>query len=409
MRMFAFALVLITLAPGTTLAHEDEMTSVVSATMPGPLAPFTFASATTAQCKRNQTLIGGGALEAGSTSNGLHLNASIPSDSTPTAWIATGATGSQAAAGATTTAFGICLEDGPKHVRVVESSVSGPETPDTWTRTTATCPEHYVVVGGGARTEPQTVGSLKPIGSFPSDVSGNPVSNLSSDATAWTAVGLNGGQQAPGATTHAFAVCTRAPPLDPGGIGSGRWPYNCRYVDVPDGRMSGTRERPAGRRNPRHRYRWWYPANWRASARHVPERLQRQSSHVGRAGRLGGGGPDWRPACAKHVDWRYSHSAHDPATTAKPRTTEFARPRSLAAESVVSKRYEDWDRPLRGHTWASQRHSLAFGRGWNGLNGIARISVSIAWSVSKTASRYAHCRSFSCAAAARISRGAGES
>jgi hypothetical protein len=67
-----------------------------------------------------------------------------------------------------------------------------------------------VVVGGGALTDPSTDGSLKPIGSFPSDSAGNPVANNATNPTSWTADGLNGGQTLTGTTTKAFVVCAPA-------------------------------------------------------------------------------------------------------------------------------------------------------------------------------------------------------
>jgi hypothetical protein len=42
-----------------------------------------------------------------------------------------------------------------------------------------------------------------------------------------------------------------------------------------------------------------------------------------------------------------------------------------------------------GSLYSIQRHSATFGRLWNGLNGMDRMSASMAWSVSKMARRYA--------------------
>jgi len=233
---FALAVLLstITLGPATSTAAnlgdrhdrdrllETMSTSVASATAPGPLTPNSVVSVTTgppaSRCAGDGVLVGGGTLTTGSTSNGLHLNGSVPSISSgsldvtgmlPTAWIASGAKGNKAAPGATTTAFAMCLSDGPQHLRVIEADASGPAVPNSWTRATATCPKDAVVVGGGARTEPGTAGGLKPIGSFPGDASGSPVASMTVNPTSLTAVGLNGGEPAPGAVTRAFAVCAR--------------------------------------------------------------------------------------------------------------------------------------------------------------------------------------------------------
>jgi hypothetical protein len=140
----------------------------------------------------------------------VHLNATAPALTTRPAderWTAIAATGDESAPGATTTSFALCLDDGPRRIRVVEASVAGPSAANSWTRATATCPSRFVVVGGGARTEPPTAGGLKPIGSFPSDAAGNPVATGAANPGSWTAVGLNGGQPATGAVTHAFALC----------------------------------------------------------------------------------------------------------------------------------------------------------------------------------------------------------
>jgi hypothetical protein len=151
---------------------------------------------------------------AGTTSNALHLNASVPSGFSANGkradtWSGVAATGDQAVSGASTTAFAVCLQHGPHGIRVVSSQTAGPTQPNSWTRTTATCPASFVVVGGGAQTEPETTGGLKPIGSFPSDNAGNPAADSASNPTSWTAVGLNGGMPAPGAVTRAFALCAR--------------------------------------------------------------------------------------------------------------------------------------------------------------------------------------------------------
>jgi hypothetical protein len=53
-----------------------------------------------------------------------------------------------------------------------------------------------------------------------------------------------------------------------------------------------------------------------------------------------------------------------------------------------------------GSLYSIHRHSLAFGRSWNGLNGIDLMSASTDWSVSKMANKYARWRSFSAGAAA---------
>src|SRR5262249_50053130 len=145
--------------------HQELSTSIVSATAPGPSAPLSFTTAESGLCPHHGVLIGGGVLGAGTSSNALHLNATPP-DLTKKprarAWPGVAAPGDQAATGATTTSFAMCLADGPRHVRMVENTVAGPSAANSWTRTTATCPKGFTVVGGGARTDPPIAGGLKP-------------------------------------------------------------------------------------------------------------------------------------------------------------------------------------------------------------------------------------------------------
>ena len=151
----ALAIVLsaISIAPGISSAadiddghdhfHRALSTSIISAAVPGPSVPNSLASVTTGTCARPDVLIGGGTLVVGSISNRLHLNGSIPTNAIgspdltgdpPASWTASGATGNQNAAGASTTAFDMCLADGPKHLRVIAADATAPALANTWTR-----------------------------------------------------------------------------------------------------------------------------------------------------------------------------------------------------------------------------------------------------------------------------------
>jgi hypothetical protein len=100
----------------------------------------------------------------------------------------------------------MCISSGPSATLVEAPSVSGPNTGDTIATATATCPAGDRLLSGGARTTPGTAGSLKIIGSFPSNSTGTPVTSGTNPAS-WTAVGLNGGGGGTN-TTYAFAVCS---------------------------------------------------------------------------------------------------------------------------------------------------------------------------------------------------------
>jgi hypothetical protein len=192
-------------------------TSVVSASVAGPNAAMTEGDASVA-CPAGEPVSGGGArVDQTVLSNGTHLGGSFPTpdgidqsrdgDVSPGAWIGAAAIGGQATSGVITRAYAICLAAGPAATRVAYASTPGPSETFTGKLATATCPAGTRLLGGGARTTPGTVGSLKPNGSFPSDGSGAPVL-AGANPSSWTAAGLNGGQPPNANATHGFAICT---------------------------------------------------------------------------------------------------------------------------------------------------------------------------------------------------------
>lgn len=204
-------------------AAAAPSTTVVSGGVAGPTGTFSEVLAS-ADCG-TATLTGGGARMAQTTRivehNGLHLDGSLPSvdgltqpdDGTvgPTRWIAAGGAGGGVPNDAQTIAAGICLTAGGLPTTVVVASTRGPANAWEMVRATATCPAGTRLLGGGARTTPGTVGSLKPNGSFPSDGDGAPLLT-GTNPRSWTAVGLNGGGGDKGNTTHAFALCALEDP-----------------------------------------------------------------------------------------------------------------------------------------------------------------------------------------------------
>jgi hypothetical protein len=152
--------------------------------------------------------------------NGLKLDGTVSSkdgttqdangDTSPTYWLGAGGGGGQAPSNAETWAYGMCIGTGTGHGpvgTVVEvASVSGPNTGDTIAKATVSCPTGDRLLSGGARTSPGSVGSLKIIGSFPSNSSGTPVTSGTNPGS-WTAVGLNGGGGGTN-TTYVFALCS---------------------------------------------------------------------------------------------------------------------------------------------------------------------------------------------------------
>jgi hypothetical protein len=214
--------VLLCLATAAPASADPLATTVVSGSVPGPASTFTEVTAT-ADCA-GQLVSGGGTRLAQSTDtvlhNGIHIEGSFPSpdgraqsadgDAGPTRWVAAGGSGGGVPDDAQTLAYAICIgAGGPTMTRVIASSARGPSATFQMVRTTATCAGGTRLVGGGSRTTPGTVGSLKPNGSFPSDATGNPLTTGTNPAS-WTVTGLNGGGGDAGNTTFAFALCASA-------------------------------------------------------------------------------------------------------------------------------------------------------------------------------------------------------
>ncbi|MEV7522319.1 hypothetical protein [Streptomyces sp. NPDC091371] len=78
---------------------------------------------------------------------------------------------------------------------------------------TATCPAGTVLIGGGARTTPASVGSLKPVAGFPTfndaehHFGAIAAGDGERDPDSWTAVGGIGGGRGQDNMTYAYAIC----------------------------------------------------------------------------------------------------------------------------------------------------------------------------------------------------------
>jgi hypothetical protein len=206
-----------------TSASAALSTSVVAATTAGPNAAMTEGDVGAA-CPGRVVSGGGARMDQSVLSNGVHLVGSFPTadavgqsangDLSPTAWLAAGGIGGQAASAVSTWSYAICVDAAPASTQVVVASTAGPSGTFTGVLATATCPPGLRLLSGGARTTPGTVGSLKPSGSFPSDASGAPILS-GANPTSWTAVGLNGGAGDASNTTYAFAICATAGDANP--------------------------------------------------------------------------------------------------------------------------------------------------------------------------------------------------
>ncbi|GGU65521.1 hypothetical protein GCM10010211_33360 [Streptomyces albospinus] len=221
---------LIVTVPGTANAKTAGVTVRTPGATVGPATPFTGVSSH-ADCDHG-LITGGGvdqAIGTGPDSNGNHVMGIAPSPGgtteytdTPgvvghdvTHWLAFGGSGSHSSPSFSTTPYALCFESNRiRHTQVVMNKIAGPSTGLSDRLVTATCPTGTVLLGGGARTTPASVGSLKPIASFPTfndaahDFGKKAAADGETHPDSWTAVGGIGGGRDTNNTTYAYAVCS---------------------------------------------------------------------------------------------------------------------------------------------------------------------------------------------------------
>ncbi|MBW0009303.1 MAG: hypothetical protein JO063_04145, partial [Pseudonocardiales bacterium] len=175
--------------------------------------PMTNAAGTainvTANCPSGTTLFGGGAFlgkippDTTTPGNGLKLNGTIPSDAagnpvtdgapTPSNWTAVAGFGGQADTGDQASAFADCATGGPTATTVKVSTPVGVTTQgNAPLKATATCPSGTRLLSGGALGVPPSEPSFKPIASYPSNASGTPVTDGTTNPDSWSAYGSTG-------------------------------------------------------------------------------------------------------------------------------------------------------------------------------------------------------------------------
>lgn len=216
--------------PGTAYANTVSVTVKSPGATSGPASANSEIS-THADCSSG--LISGGginqAIGTGAGVNGNHVNGTSPSPDgtteytvTPgvvgtdvTHWLAFGGSGGNASPAFSTTSYAMCLSTPRiRHTQVVMSKVVGPSTQQSAKLAVATCPTGTALLGGGARATPASVGSLKPIASFPTfndaahDFGQKPAANGETNPDSWTAAGGIGGGHDDNNTTYAYAICT---------------------------------------------------------------------------------------------------------------------------------------------------------------------------------------------------------
>ncbi|WP_369776583.1 hypothetical protein [Streptomyces sp. R33] len=229
-KALTLAALLTVAVPGAAYAKTTDVTVVTPGPTMGPPTPFTGVSSH-ADCP-DGLVSGGGADQAiGSDemSNGNHVMGMVPSADgateyidTPgivgtdaTHWMAFGGSGSRSSDAFSTTPYAICLNSNLiRHTQVVMNKAQGPSVGLSSKLVTATCPADTVLIGGGARTTPASVGSLKPIASFPTfNDADHHFGSIAADdgernPDSWTAVGGIGGGRGADNMTYAYAICS---------------------------------------------------------------------------------------------------------------------------------------------------------------------------------------------------------
>ncbi|MFJ9418909.1 hypothetical protein ACIRPT_32840 [Streptomyces sp. NPDC101227] len=217
-------------APGIAYANTVSVTVKTPGATLGPVGTFAEIS-THADCGGG--LISGGginqAIGTGTASNGNHVNGTAPSPDGSTEytgstgvvgtdvthWLGIGGSGGAVDADFSTTPYAVCFSSNLiNHTQVVMNKIAGPTTSGTVGLVVATCPANTRLLGGGARNTPASVGSLKPIASFPTfnnaahDFGQKAAADGETNPDSWAAVGWNGGGGNSNNTTYAYAICS---------------------------------------------------------------------------------------------------------------------------------------------------------------------------------------------------------
>ncbi|MGC1734159.1 MAG: hypothetical protein WA731_16140, partial [Pseudonocardiaceae bacterium] len=236
--VLATGLVTVTLLPATASAAGPATTTVsVTVQSPGatsgPAATFSEIE-TDADCANGALISGGGidqTIGTGMVSNGNHVNGTEPSPDGTTEftgtpgvvgtdiahWLAFGGSGGAADPSFSTTPFALCFTSSViTHTQVVMNKAAAPTTSSAPAVVVASCPANTVLLGGGARTTPASVGSLKPIASYPTftnaahDFGQKAAADGETNPDSWAAVGFNGGGGGATNMTFAYAICSGA-------------------------------------------------------------------------------------------------------------------------------------------------------------------------------------------------------
>ncbi len=222
------------IAPSVAFAVPTITVRVSTTAMPN-MGMHRTAIYTAPSCSSDR-LVGGGSYLRNATNestvpnNGLVLFGTMPTDSAgapvatastnPAYWTTLGGFSGQSEAGDQASAYAMCAASGPANTIVRTATTTGANATQQVaapTITTATCTGTHRLVGGGViqdtpgqvndGTTSGNAGNLKPLASYPSDSSGVPASDSSSNPTSWSAYG-SAGMPAGTDIITAFAVCS---------------------------------------------------------------------------------------------------------------------------------------------------------------------------------------------------------
>ncbi|MFF9053651.1 hypothetical protein ACF09Z_21170 [Streptomyces erythrochromogenes] len=229
-KALALSALLVLALPGTAYANTVGVTVKTPGATMGPGSAFSEIS-TDAACSSG--LVSGGginqAIGTGTSSNGNKINGTSPSPDGSTEytgstgvvgtdvthWLGIGGSGGAVNASFSSTPYAMCFSSSLiNHTQVVMNKLAGPTSSGTVGLVTATCPANTRLLGGGARITPASVGSLKPIASFPTfndsahGFGQKAAADGETNPDSWTAVGWNGGGGNSNNTTYAYAICS---------------------------------------------------------------------------------------------------------------------------------------------------------------------------------------------------------
>ncbi|WP_441245522.1 hypothetical protein [Kitasatospora sp. McL0602] len=239
---------LVLAVPGVAYANSVGVTVKTPGATLGPSGTFAEIS-THADCSSG--LISGGGIDqaigTGTSSNGNHVMGTGPSPDGSTEytgstgvvgtdvthWLGIGGSGGAVNSSFSTTPYAVCFSSSlVNHTQVVMNKISGPSTAAAVGLVVATCPANTRLLGGGARSTPADVGSLKPIASYPTfanaghDYGQKAAADGETNPDSWAAVGWNGGGGGSNNATYAYAICSGS------GIGVSGVTVKVRYSEV---------------------------------------------------------------------------------------------------------------------------------------------------------------------------------